>query len=85
MDALHYTIPDLEQAGHPYELTRLSETILHLDGWHMGVGGDDGWWAPVHAEFLVQPGRYHYTFRLLPLTPQDDPAALARTLPQDHF
>jgi beta-galactosidase len=78
IDALHYTIKDLEQAGHPYELTRLEETILHLDGYHMGVGGDDGWTAPVHKEFLVQPGRYTYSLSLRPLSAGEDPAQLAR-------
>ncbi len=66
-DAMHYTVKDLEQAGHPYELTRLAETILHLDGWHMGVGGDDGWRAPVHKEFLINPGRYRFAFLLRPV------------------
>ncbi len=78
IDALHYTIRDLEQAAHPYELTRRAETILHLDGWHMGVGGDDGWWAPVHPEFLIQPGIYTYTLALRPLLATEDPAQLAR-------
>lgn len=78
--ALHYTIQDLEQARHPFELTRCDEIILRLDGWHMGVGGDDGWWAPVHEEFMIHPGRYRYSFRLLPLLPQQDPVALARTV-----
>jgi beta-galactosidase len=78
-DALHYTVKDLEQAGHPYELTRLPETVLHLDGWHMGVGGDDGWMASVHPEFLVNPGRYQFTFRLRPVWAGEDLAAAART------
>jgi beta-galactosidase/beta-glucuronidase len=81
-DALHYTIHDLEQAGHPYQLCRCPETILHLDGWHMGVGGDDGWASSVHPEFLIYPGRYRYSLRLRPLQPTDLPELLARmTLP----
>lgn len=66
-DALHYSIPDLEKAGHPYELTRKPETIVHVDGWHMGVGGDDGWGSVVHPEFLIQPGRYNYAFTMKPV------------------
>lgn len=76
-DALHYSIADLEAAGHPHELTRLPETILHIDAAHMGVGGDDGWHAPVHPEFLVQPGRYCYGVWLVPLQPGQDPAEIA--------
>ncbi len=77
-DALHYTIADLEQAGHPYELSRLPETILHLDGWHMGVGGDDGWAAQVHPEFLIQPGKYQYSLRLQPIQAAGQPEQMAR-------
>jgi beta-galactosidase len=64
IDALHYTVADLAQARHPYELTRRAQTILHLDIAHMGVGGDDGWLAPVHPEFRVPPARYHFAFEL---------------------
>jgi beta-galactosidase len=74
IDALHYTIADLAQASHPYQLTRLAETVLHLDAAHMGVGGDDGWMAPVHAEFLVQPGRYNFGVIMRPLAGEEDPA-----------
>ncbi len=72
-DALHYAVADLAQAGHPHELTRLDETILHIDHRHMGVGGDDGWLSPVHPEFLIQPGRYNYAFRLRPITGERRP------------
>jgi beta-galactosidase len=78
-DALHYTTQDLAAARHPHELTRLDQVILHLDGWHMGVGGDDGWMSRVHEEFLIYPGEYRYGVRLRPIAPGDDPAALGRT------
>jgi beta-galactosidase len=78
-DALHYAVADLAQAGHPHELTRLPETILHIDHRHMGVGGDDGWESPVHPEYLIRPGRYNYAFRLHPLSGETDYAMLART------
>jgi beta-galactosidase len=67
IDALHYTVADLAQARHPHELTRRPETILHLDVAHMGVGGDDGWLAPVHAEFRVPPARYQFACELSPV------------------
>ena len=85
IDALHYTIQDLEQAGHPYELTRCAETILHLDARHMGVGGDDGWTAPVHPEFRIPPGKYRFGLRLCPITTQQDPVTLARTTLEGVF
>jgi beta-galactosidase len=78
-DVLHYTVADLATAGHPYELPRQDDVILHLDGWHMGVGGDDGWAASVHQEFLIYPGRYRYALRIRPVTGQDDLTGLGRT------
>jgi beta-galactosidase len=77
-DALHYTIADLTRSHHPTELTRRSETILHLDAAHMGVGGDDGWMAAVHPEFLVRPGRYHFAVTLRPVQAGQDLAELGR-------
>ena len=85
IDASHYTIHDLAAAGHPYELTRRDEVTLHLDGWHMGVGGDDGWWSQVHEEFLLYPGKYHYGLVLRPVREQDDASALGRTLIEGVF
>jgi len=49
------------------------------------VGGDDGWMAPVHTEFLIFPGKYRYAFRIKPVTTQDDPSALGRTLIGQEF
>jgi beta-galactosidase len=64
VDALHYTTQNLAEASHTYDLSRQDEVILHLDGWHMGVGGDDGWMASVHPEFLIPPGHYQFGFFL---------------------
>lgn len=79
-DALPYTTADLDAALHIHELTRLDETVLHLDGWHAGVGGDDGWMPyNTHPEFRIPPGRYHYGLRLMPLRTDDDKHELARS------
>lgn len=64
VDALHYTTQNLADARHTYDLVAVPEVVLHLDGWHMGVGGDDGWMASVHPEFLIQPGRYQFGLKL---------------------
>ena len=78
IDALHYTIQDLAAAGHPYELAHRDEVILHLDGWHMGVGGDDGWLSQVHKEFLLYPGKYPLWSAFAAGPRQDDTCALGR-------
>jgi beta-galactosidase len=85
IDALRYSVQDLAAARHPHELTRLDEVVLHLDGRHMGVGGDDGWASQVHEEYLIYPGKYHYALRLRPIGIQDDPAALGRTTIEGVF
>jgi beta-galactosidase len=78
-DALRYSIPDLANAKHLDALHPRDQVILHLDGWHMGVGGDDGWWSQTHEEFLIYPGIYRYAFNLKPITPQDDLSLVSRT------
>ena len=66
-DALHYSMPQLTAAQHPYELTPRPEIYLHLDAYHMGVGGDTGWSLNVHPEYLLPPGKYTYAVCLRPL------------------
>lgn len=84
-DALHYSIRDLMESKHIVALQPRQEIILHLDGRHMGVGGDDGWMAQVHPEFLIYPGIYRFAFRLRPITGQDSPSDLARTKIEGAF
>lgn len=84
-DALHYSIDDLTEARHIVALKPRDEVILHIDHQHMGVGGDDGWMAQVHKEFLVLPGKYQFSFQLKPITKQDDPSTLARAKMEGEF
>jgi len=84
-DALHYAIRDMAEAKHVVALRPREDVILHLDGWHMGVGGDDGWMAQVHEEFLIFPGIYRFAFKLKPLTSLDDPWKVARTKFEGEF
>jgi beta-galactosidase len=64
ISALHATTEALAAAGHPHQVERTDDVVLHLDAKHMGVGGDDGWTSQVHPEFRVYPGHYHFGFRL---------------------
>jgi beta-galactosidase len=91
-DALHYSIRDLAEAKHCeasgegiVTMQPRDEVILHLDARHMGVGGDDGWMAQAHPEFLVYPGIYHFAFKLKPLSSGDDPVEVARTQIEGEF
>lgn len=62
--ALHHTPEDLTSTKHPWELISRGETYLILDGYHMGLGGDNGWGRTVHPEFLIGPGSYGWRVTL---------------------
>ena len=85
VDALHYSLQNLAEARHPYDLVPRDEVILHLDGWHMGVGGDNGWMASVHPEYLIFPGTYHFGFLLRAVTSGESPTVLGRTMLENVF
>ena len=84
-DALHYSVRDLAEAGHTAALQPREEVILHLDARHMGVGGDDGWLSQVHPEFLIYPGLYRFSFKLKPLTGEENAVDMARTRIEGEF
>jgi beta-galactosidase len=78
LSALRHRLADLAAAANLADLTPRDETELHIDGHHMGVGGDTGWSQNLHPEFRLLPGRYRWSVRLRPLRPGDDPAVLGR-------
>jgi beta-galactosidase len=66
--ALHHSIDDLENAKHPYELSRRDETFVHINCKQMGVGGDNSWGAKTHPDFTLYANRiYIYTFKFKPI------------------
>jgi beta-galactosidase len=85
IDALPYSVQELAAARHPHELRQRDVVTLHLDGWHMGLGGDTGWHPNVHEEYKIYPGKYHFGLRLRPITAQDDPVVLGRTALEEVF
>lgn len=50
----------LMETSHRHLLQPEAGTWLNIDGFHMGVGGDDSWSPSVSPEFLLSAGRYHY-------------------------
>lgn len=62
--ALHLSPQDLMGADHSWELKPGKKTWLILDGFHMGVGGDDGWSVSVHNEYQLRPNRYEWSCTL---------------------
>lgn len=51
--ALPYTAHELESAGHHFELPNIHNTVLNINKFQMGIGGDDSWGAPTHDEYLI--------------------------------
>jgi beta-galactosidase len=62
--ALHHTPEELTATTHPWELTAREETFLILDGFNMGLGGDNGWFQTVHPEFIIGSGTYAWRAQL---------------------
>jgi len=56
----HYSQQQLMETSHRHLLHAEEGTWLNIDGFHMGIGGDDSWSPSVSVEFQLSAGRYHY-------------------------
>jgi len=59
-----YSLEQLRETSHRHLLQDEDGCWLHLDGFHMGVGGDDSWSPSVSPEFLLSQQRWHYALTL---------------------
>lgn len=50
----------LALARHQTDLVAAGGIHLCLDGFHMGIGGDDSWSQSVRPEYWLQPGSYYW-------------------------
>ncbi|MCP3881933.1 MAG: DUF4981 domain-containing protein, partial [Sulfitobacter sp.] len=55
-----YSLQQLMDTSHRHLLREEPGTWLNIDGFHMGVGGDDSWSPSVSPDFLLTAGHYHY-------------------------
>lgn len=55
-----YSKENLMQATHQYMLQASKGVHLNIDGFHMGVGGDDAWSQSVHMNDLLSQLSYQY-------------------------
>ena len=68
VSALHFTVDDLDQALHPYELNPLKETVLSVNYGSMGSGCED-WGAGMLADYMIPNNQaYTYEYTLIPYT-----------------
>ncbi|WP_348685518.1 beta-galactosidase [Aeromonas bestiarum] len=55
-----YSQQQLALARHQTDLVAEGGLHLCLDGFHMGIGGDDSWSQSVRPEYWLQPGGYYW-------------------------
>ena len=48
------------ETSHRHLLQPEAGVWLNIDGFHMGIGGDDSWSPSVAPEYLLSAGRYRY-------------------------
>ena len=80
LSAQNVRLEDLDRALHAHELAPRPETVVHIDGRHMGLGGDTGWMRNVHPEYRIGPGGHRYRVRFQAIAASDDPVAIGRTV-----
>ena len=59
-----YGVLSLMKANHNSDLRPMAGVHLHVDAFHMGVGGDDSWSPSTHPEYLLQQTRYEWSVEL---------------------
>ncbi len=67
MNVQDYSLQSLNNSKLTHQLTRGNNTYLFVDKKQMGVGGDIGWGARVHPEYLLTENKYQYSFWLIPV------------------
>ena len=68
-----YSVDQLAEAAHDYDLQEGPSLFVHWDHKHMGLGGDDSWSRSVHEEWLVRPpGPWEYSVCVAPLQAGQD-------------
>ncbi|MEZ9074135.1 beta-galactosidase [Vibrio splendidus] len=58
-----FGLQQLQKAKHTCDLVEKEQLFVNVDGFHMGVGGDDSWTPSVHDEFKLLKEYYHYQVR----------------------
>lgn len=59
-----FSTRQLAETRNQYQLQPEQGLYLHLDGFHMGIGGDDSWSPSVHPDYLLGAGTYRYQVTL---------------------
>jgi beta-galactosidase len=69
LNALPYTITELEENDHPYKLPQSDKVMVRVNHKQMGVGGDDTWGSKTHEEFTLYANKtYTYSYIIKGIT-----------------
>jgi beta-galactosidase len=63
-DARRNSVEDYQNAKHDHELCPKSETYLHIDAVHSGIGSNMGWSSDYSPEHLAAAGVYQLRFNI---------------------
>lgn len=55
-----YSQQQLMETSHRHLLHKEPGCWVNIDGWHMGIGGDDSWSPSVRPEYLLVDNHYQY-------------------------
>ena len=61
-----YSVKQLMDAQHEHELAPEDGLFINIDGFHMGVGGDDSWSPSVKSRYQLTSPNYRWGFSLGP-------------------
>jgi len=60
---LGFTPQEISNYSHPHKMPVSSKIVLRINGYQMGVGGDDSWNAKTHLEYTILTNKnYSYSF-----------------------
>jgi beta-galactosidase len=86
VSAWQYELADLEDSPgvqrHSTDVIARDLVTLNLDLRQMGVGGDNSWGARPLTPYMIPAAEYRYSYRLVPLSPEDEPALRGRSRPR---
>jgi beta-galactosidase len=76
-----FGVESLMSAQHTHERLEQQSLHLHVDGFHMGVGGDDSWTPSTRPEYLLGAKQFSWSFRLSVKSDSHPLESLANTRP----
>lgn len=60
----NFSIETIHRAQHEHELVEDQNVQVHLDAYHMGIGGDDSWSPSVHRRFTSNSTQWYFALNI---------------------